>query len=62
MKIDFKASIRVVGTSYKITVPLSYVKNGLLDLNKEYWFSVDTERSLDNNNSNHTNGGSNNDA
>jgi len=39
--IKFKANIRKVGNSYVVTVPSTYISNGLLNENKTYSFLIE---------------------
>lgn len=41
MKIEFKAMVRDAGTSYVITIPMQYVKDGKLKEGLIYSFGTD---------------------
>jgi len=51
MELPFKGSIRKVSSSFVVTVPSDYVKQGLLQEKIKYKFTVDLENSEEKNSS-----------
>jgi hypothetical protein len=51
MDLKFSGKLVSVGSSYMVTVPKGYIKNGMVDLDKEYEFII---KEADNNENNTT--------